>query len=387
MRVLHVIPAIADRYGGPSVVVIAAARALQRAGHDVLVATTDADGEGRLDVPVGATTSWSGIPVIFFSRVVSEAFKWAPALASWLRGHVKEFDVVDVHAVFSYSSIEAGRACRKAMVPYVVRPHGALDPWSLSRKPLQKQMVLFAGARRMLAHAARMQYTTLAEQRLAENALPWLPAGAVVPLGVDEEWFAETTGASGDPYVLAMSRLDRKKRLELLIDAFHAIASDATLPRWRLVLAGEGRPDYVIALRTRAREGAAADCISFVGWVSGDEKQRLVRGASLFASPSTQENFGLSIVEAMAAGVPVLVSPGVNLAEEIDAAGAGWVVDRDASTLVAPLRMILGDVDERAVRGRAARRLADRYRWDRSTEALVAMYQDVVSIRNVTSHV
>jgi glycosyltransferase involved in cell wall biosynthesis len=382
VRVLHVIPAIAPRYGGPSVVAIETVRALRKAGHVALVVSTDADGEGRLEVPLHAETTWDGVPAVFFRRVASEAFKWSPPLAAWLRRHASDFDVVDIHAVFSHSSLAAGRACRRAAVPYVVRPHGALDPWSLGRKSAQKHLVLWMGGRRTLAGAARIQYTTPDEQRLAEEALPWLPEGVVVPLGVDEWCFAEVSAPEVPPYVLAMSRLDQKKGLELLIDAF-GDAATADRSRWRLVIAGGGEMGYVRSLYARAATGPAADRITFAGWVDGAQKRALVRGASLFASPSTQENFGLSLMESMAAGVPVLVSPGVNLASAIQTAGAGWVVTRDRAALAARLKAIFGDCHERARRGRQARALANQYRWEHSAQILVDVYRSVATCRDV----
>jgi glycosyltransferase involved in cell wall biosynthesis len=133
-RVLHVIPAIAPRYGGPSAATFGLCRALRGRGVDTLVATTDADGPGRLDVPLERAGEYHGVPVIFFRRRFSEAFKWTWRLGAWLDAHVTDFDVVHVHAVFSHSSLVAGRACRGAGIPYIVRPLGTLDPWSVSRR-------------------------------------------------------------------------------------------------------------------------------------------------------------------------------------------------------------------------------------------------------------
>lgn len=381
MRVLHVIPSVAARDGGPAVVAVETVRALRAAGWDALLATTDADGDRRLDVRTGTPTTWEGVPAIFFRRLVSEAFKWSPSLARWIGAHAHEFDVADVHAVFSHTSIAAGRACRHAGVPYLVRPHGALDPWSLGRKPLQKRAVLAAGGRRLLAGAAHVQYTTTAEQRLAEQALPWLPTGVVVPLGVDDAWFDGDVARDETPCIVAMSRIEQKKGLEMLIDAFALASGDAALARWRLVLAGDGARGYVAALEARAAAGPAADRIVFPGWVSGEAKRRLVRGAALFASPSLQENFGLSIAEAMAAGVPALVSPGVNLADAIAASAAGWVVPREVEAMAAALRAIAGDASERARRGASARRLAGEYRWRRSADVLGQVYRDIRAAR------
>src|SRR5690606_29935476 len=134
---------------------------------------------------------------------------------------------------------------------------------------------------------------------------------------------------------------------------FHVAAADKAL--WRLVIAGDGLPAYVETLREAAARGAAADRIAFTGWVEGIDKRRLVTGATAFASPSAQENFGLSVMEAMAAGVPALVSPGVNLADEIHTASAGWVVERQPAALAACLTRIFDDALDRERRGLAAR--------------------------------
>lgn len=373
MRILHVIPAVAPRYGGPSVVAVETVRALRREGHDAFVATTDADGPSRLDVPHGTVVEWQGVPIVAFPLGGGEGFKWSAALARWLREAVASVDVVDIHAIFSHSSIAAASAARRAGVPFVVRPHGALDPWSLGRKALRKRLLLRVAVRRMLEDAACVQYTTAAEMEAASRALPWLGRGRVVPIGISDQAFGTPERRATRPYVLTLSRLDAKKSLELLIDAFH----DAGVEGWRLVIAGDGPGDYVDSLRSRAAAGPAARRIEFVGWVDGERKRQLLRGASLLASPSAQENFGLSVAEAMAVGVPVLVTPGVNLAPEIEVARAGWVVARELSTLTLTLRSICRDDDERERRGAAARALAERFRWSTCVKPLIDLYDAV----------
>jgi glycosyltransferase involved in cell wall biosynthesis len=382
-RVLHVIPAVAPRYGGPSAATFGLCHALEAAGVDVVVATTDADGPGRLPVETGSLQKYRGVPVIFFPRAFSESFKWSGPLSAWVHANAGAFDLVHVHSVFSHSSIAASRACRAARVPYFVRPLGHLDPWSLNRHRLRKQVLMRLGAGDMLRRASAIHYTTDAERALAERALPGLAPGVVVPLGVDDLCFAPGRPAPSatDRYVLALSRLDVKKGFDLLIRVFHALQEDGECRGWSLVIAGDGDASYVAELQRLAADGPARDRIRFEGWVSGDARRVLVEGARLFALPSHQENFGLAVAEAMAAGVPVLVSPAVNLANDILAHGAGWVAPRDQASWKQAMRLILNDADELERRGRRARSAAERYRWPAVARQLADVYDGVLRRR------
>ena len=344
-----------------------------------MVATTDADGDGRLDVELGTLQKYGGVPVIFFPRTFSEAFKWSGPLASWVSAHVGGFDVVHIHAMFSHSSVVSAHACHRTGVPYLVRPLGQLDPWSLGHHRLRKQLLLRCGAASMLQRASAIHYTTEAERSLAEQQLPWLPNGLVVPLGIDDDWFAQRGDqAPVDRYVLAMARLHEKKGFDLLIDAFHALAESNRCADWALVIAGDGTPNEVERLKKRAASGAARTRISFRGWVSGADRLSLVAGAALFALPSHQENFGLAVAEAMATGVPALVSPEVNLASLIERAQAGWVVVRDLAAWVGALSAALEDPADREQRGRRARSAAERFRWAVVGRELSDMYDGLL---------
>jgi glycosyltransferase involved in cell wall biosynthesis len=386
-RVLQVIPAVAPRYGGPSMAVLGMGRALRALQSWTVIATTDADGRGHLDVPLGEIVAHEDVPCIFFRRRCSESFKWSPGLARWIAGHAAEFDLVHVHGVFSHVLIAAARACRAQGVPYIVRPLGTLDPWSLAQHGWRKQVLLRGWGRRAIEGAAAMHFTSEAERRLAMEALPWLPSGSVVPLGVDDDLFcsaARNTEAPGaSPYILSLARLDPKKGIDRLIRAFQDAIGRGACRGWRLVVAGDGEPEYVQSLQALANAGPAAARITFEGWVSGGVRRALIRQASIFALPSSQENFGISVVEAMAAGVPVIVSPGVNLAGEIEAAGGGWVAS--AERLAALVGEVCASPAEIRTRGAAARQWAERYRWPHVTRALLSLYADITGRAGVVA--
>jgi glycosyltransferase involved in cell wall biosynthesis len=380
MPVLHVVPSVAVRDGGPSAAVAGMCRALEAQGVPTLVVTTDADGAGRLDVPLDETITFAGMRVRFFPCQLSERLKYSGPLGAWVRAHVGEFAVVHVHAVFSHASIAAGRASRRVGMPYLVRPLGSIDPWSLSRHPGRKRALMWLGARALLSGASRVHYTADEERRRAESTLPWLPPGVVIPLGVDEALFADTAEdhRRWQGPAVALARLDPKKGIDLVIRAFHQLA--ARLPNRRLVIAGDGDASYVRELRAIASDGPGADRIDFTGWVDGADRQRVLASASVFVLPSAQENFGLSMVEAMATGTPVVVTRTVDLASRIAEERAGWVVNRSVEGVAGALFECWSNSAESRDRGTRARRLAENYRWSKVAVRLKALYAEMNSL-------
>jgi glycosyltransferase involved in cell wall biosynthesis len=372
MRVLHVIPSVAERSGGPATAIVPMCGALREQGIDVLLVTTN-HGLSNTDRLV----EYKGVPARFFRTQAGASFKYSRPLAGWLKTRARDFDVVHVHAVYNHSSVAAAAACRNAAVPYVVRPLGTLDPWSMKQKPVRKRLFWFVSGRKMLQRSAAVHYTAEAEKQATEGFLR-LNHGRVIPLGVEAgnapsddltNWFP---ALAGHRYVLFLSRLDPKKGLDLLIESFVSLVRKPEFGSWRLVIAGDGPREYVAALKEKA---ANSHRIVFTGWVDGEAKEALLRHASLLALPSRQENFGLCVLEAMARGVPVLLSPEVNLAREIEAGDAGWIVERQK--LSAGLAAALADDGARAQRGRAARVFATKYSWKKTAADLIDLYEEV----------
>jgi glycosyltransferase involved in cell wall biosynthesis len=379
MRVLHVIPAVAPRYGGPSTAIVPMCEALSAVGVEPTIVTTDADGPARLPVPIGELTSWGGVPAVFFRKSVSESFKYSRALGAWLDANVGRFDAVHIHALLSHACFAAAAACLKHGVPYIVRPLGTLAPWSLRQKPFKKRLLLTVAGMRVLRGAAAIHYTSSEEKRSVEATLD-LADGVVIPLGIDPRLLdapmipeAERTGTA---YVLALSRIHPKKNLEAVIEAFTDAMAIGSGPRWTLVIAGSGDAGYVGSLRGRVEQRGAGDRVRFTGWVDGDRKRELVRHASLFALCSKHENFGVAVLEALAAGVPAVVSREVDLAEDIERARAGWVVDA-GEMLRDALVDAFDSARERESRGLAARALARRFAWPIVGDELRELYRRI----------
>jgi glycosyltransferase involved in cell wall biosynthesis len=379
LKVLHVIPAVAPRYGGPSRAVFEMCRALNARGVETLIATTDADGPGRLPVQIAEPALYNGTQTIFFPRQWSETFGYSHALALWLDVNASRFDVAHIHAVFSHPCIAAAAACRKRRVPYIIRPLGSLDPWSMSQKAFRKRIMWRVAVKRMLDGAAAIHYTTADEQRLAEGSLA-VGRGVVVPLGVEIEPTPERAQPVSGPYVITLNRLHPKKNIELLLKVFLSITKAPELSHWKLVIAGDGEPDYVERLKRIAKEYGAGERVVFTGWLGGPERVSALRGASLLALISHQENFGLAAVEALACGVPVIVSRGVNLASKIEESGAGWVTPLDEASISRALSAALSDPDELRRRGETGPGfIASSFAWSKVAANLTALYNSVVS--------
>lgn len=376
-------------------------RALVARGHEVSIATTrhglsDLNGDGK------SSQLYRGTPTHFFPVQWGDGFKYSRPLKSWLDENVQSFDVVHIHAVFNHSSIAASRSCRKYLVPYVVRPLGTLDPWSMQQKSFRKSLFWTLAGKRMLKSAGTIHYTAQAEFDLVKRSLG-VTRGVVVPLGIEgnsndivpgtqasspariASTDCDSNGAATPalpaprtPYVLFLSRLHPKKGLDVLIKAFVALHKDKSFSDWRMVIAGDGERVYVNELKQLVSINAADGIVRFTGWVSGNEKHEVLRNASLMVLPSRQENFGLCVLEALAEGVPVVVSRDVNLAKDITDAGAGWISNVDVADLEKTLSEAMTDKEQRLSRGLAGKAFSQNFTWDSIAEQIENMYLSII---------
>ncbi len=390
MRILHVASSLAPELGGPSKACVEMARAVAARGHSVEIFTTDWGLEGKVDIS-GAPVPEGPAAIRYFPVHSPRILKPSWPLAQALNRHVGSFDVVHLHSLYLFHDWVTPRACRRAGVPYIVRPHGTLDPYIRRRHRWRKAIAEALFQNRVMREAAAIHYTAEDEMRLAA---PFAQGtrGVVVPLGID----VDTYQALPDPYVfrarypetgsrrivLFMSRLHEKKGLDLLVPAFARVI--ASRPDLHLVVAG---PDDGVggALRRWIAEAGLSGRASVVGMLSGADKLAALSAASLFVLPSYSENFGVVVLEAMAAGLPVLISDKINIWREIADAAAGLVVAPDADALEAGMARLLDQPEMAARMGRAGRRLAEtRFAWPGVAAELERLYAEIASRRSIT---
>jgi len=384
VRILHVIPSVSPLRGGPSKAVVEMVQALRQQGVDAAILTTNDHGPGvDPSLPTGRWIERHGVPLLAFPRwspplAPLREFAISPGLALWLRRHIHHYDLLHVHAIFSFPSTWSMLQARRSGVPYVVRTIGQLSPWSLRQSGARKRWMLRLVELRNLNGAAAIHFTTAAERDEAAG-LGLTPAPLVLPLGVRTTIAQPRDGSkpAGPIRFLFLSRLHPKKQLDRLMQALALMAMDQPAASWTLHIAGRGEPAYETELRSLAeRLGIAARC-QWLGQVTGVAKERELAAADWLVLPSAAENFGIAVAEALAAGTPVVVSPQVALAELVREAGAGLVCDSDPAELAGTLARALAGPSP-TMRQAALNLAEQRLAWSAIAADLKAAYAGIL---------
>ena len=357
LRILHVTSGIDPRQGGPTAALMAMTAAQVEAGLRVTLVSTFAHDFRDDAVQRLRKTS----VIVELIGPTSRPLAWHGQIKPVLRRLIADADVVHVHGLWEEIQHRAAIESYRARVPYIVTPHGMLSPWSLAHRGLKKRIYLALRARHDLNRAAALHFTDEVERDLVASLKLAAPA-IVERLIVDLAEFDSLPprGEFRRPYphlenrrvVLFLGRLHRVKGLELLIPAMAQVKpADAVL-----VLAGPDSGDgYRAHLEDLARKSGVADRVIFAGMLYGRDRVAAFVDADLFVLPSYQENFGVVVIESLAAGTPVVVSDQVNIHRQISENQLGGVVSPDVSALAAELRRWLGDVSLRSAAAARAR--------------------------------
>ena len=306
-----------------------------------------------------------------------------PASNPLLRQLVADADVVHLHGVWDALPTAVARACRTQDKPYLIAPHGMLDPWSLQQRRWKKRLALALFARRMLRGAAAVHVLNEHEAQFVRVLLPQAPT-VTVPNGVDLSQIDTSLHAEAvptlpcrGPFVLFMSRLHFKKGLDILAEAFALVA--AQRPDVHLVVMGpeSGAGDD---LRRRIASHDLTDRVHVVGPEYGKAKYQALQQACCFVLPSRQEGFSVAILEALACRTPVVISAACHF-DEVAEQGAGLIVDNlEPPAFADALLRLCGDAASGRRMGDIGRSMVERsYTWPSIAAELEAVYQRIVS--------
>jgi glycosyltransferase involved in cell wall biosynthesis len=391
MKLLHVISSVDPAGGGPieSIKQLGAVQVSE--GHQVEIAS--------LDPPNAPYLGRCPLPVYPFGPGLL-GYGFNTRLIPWLRANRSSYDVVVVNGIWQFHSFGTWSALRNSDTPYVLFTHGMLDPWFKKKYPmkhLKKWMYWPWAEYRVLRDASAVIFTCEEERVLARFSF-WLYRcnEQVINYGTGyptddpklavQEFFRCYPQLLGKKLVLFMGRIHPKKGCDLLIEAF--AKSLAGHPDWHLVFAGPDQLGWQRKLDCRASQLGVADRITWTGMISGALKWGALRSAEVFALPSHQENFGIAVSEALAAGVPVLISNKVNIWREIESDGAGMIAEDTLQGTCDILRdYVEMSTDKRlAMRERARRCFEQRFEITKAVKSFQAVLARVTGMREQPEH-
>lgn len=386
MNIIHFVRTCDPRSGGPIEGVCRLGKTAISQGHTVTVAT--------LDGPEAPWIKDFPLPCLFIGPSKGN-YGWAPDGVSKVLRALPQVDVVVINGLWQQQGALVRRIYRRGPIPYVIFPHGMLDPWfkrSHPLKHLKKQLYWFHKERHTIRDADLVLFTAEQERLLAQRTFwPYQARERVVGYGTVDPgtddhaakaaFLAQYPQLAHTRNLLFLSRLHHKKGCDLLIAAFVAVAP--AHPDLRLIMAGPDEEQLRPGLETAAKAGGVADRIVWTGMIQGEIKQGAFAACEAFVLPSHQENFGIAVAEALAAGRPVLISDQINIFNEIAADQAG-LIERDTVAGATRLlqRWLAMSVDQRQAMGLAARAcFLKRFEIGAATRSFIAALTEAKAIR------
>jgi glycosyltransferase involved in cell wall biosynthesis len=370
-------------YGGPPASVLGLCQGLQRAGIDVEVVTTTANGRDSLPASPPGGDVYQGVPVRYVERSFPRRF-FGARIREPLTDALSRADLCHVHGVWNVPEWYASHLARLTRVPYVISPRGMLQPQAIQIGRWRKAAALALLDGRNLKRASLL-HATSDQEAGALRDLAFGPPIAVVPNGVDLREAGHARGGSRtrlgispDAFVvLFLGRMHRIKRLDLLVGAFVELL--ATHPGAHLVLAGPDEQGLLQGLQRRL--AGHADHLHAIGTVHGGDKWALLKEADVMVQCSDSESFGLAVVESLASGVPVVATRTCPWSM-LEARECGFWVEQSAPAIAAALRTLAADPLRRARMGEQAATFArEHYSWDAAALQMAAEYTRILSGR------
>lgn len=363
MRILHYLETTDSRAGGVPKFVLDACRVMSDQGHEVVLLTCN-----TTDTPLswlnGSADGQCTPEVVQVAKAGFVGDLLSGSSMRTVREQLSRCDVVHLHCVWSLANMQIARAARAMGVPYVVTTHGMLDDWCVRQSAAKKKAFMLLGGRRMLDGAAAIHCTAQAEYEQSRRFFPKTPC-AILPCVQDLSSYRDLPGRalardrfaclrnSNEPVVLFLSRLHHKKGVEHLIDAAADLLTRGI--RAQFVIAGSGDDQYVDFLKRHATLLGLEDRVHFVGQVKGAEKVSLFQNADAFVLPTSQENFGIVLVEALACGTPVVTTKGTDIWQDLEASGGAAIIAQVSADIADAVQAIITNPEKQRAMGTAAR--------------------------------
>jgi len=381
MRILHVVQSLDPSWGGIARVVPELAAGLTALGIENRIATLSGGRFGTAPAGLGAavqTFAPSDGPI---SRRLGSSRDFDLAIADL----VAESEVIHLHGLWQGQNWSAGNAARRLGKPYIMTPHSMMMPWAWDRRWWKKRPIGWLFEHRNLRGAARLHALADGEADYMRK-LGFNDRIEIIPNGLWSAEYASAPDAAGlfkrfphlhgRPLTVFLSRITIQKGIAPLMQAcFDAAPAGSD---WHLVIAGPDPHQLRSVAEAAVRRKGMTDRVTFTGMLSRTDARALLGEAEILAQPSLSEGLSISILEGMAAGLPVVISPACNL-PEVSASDAGRIVEPERRPIAAALRELMAlSREERRAMGRRGRRLVEeRFDWGRLLPRYTAVYESV----------
>ena len=384
MKILIVIPALGNVYGGPSKSVLELAESIGKLGVNVDVVSTNANGEKTVDVDLNQWITRNHYRVRYFSYLNFIDYKLTLSMSQWLFSNVSSYDLVHTNAIFSYPVLAAYWMCQLHKIPYIVTPRGMLEPWALAYKIWKKNLYFNCLEKPALQKASAIQMLASTEAERIKN-LHLKPPLVIVPNGIHREDFASLPNpeifyqqfpeTKNKRLIIFLGRIDPKKGLDLLAPAF--AQTYQKFPDTHLIIAGPDNTGFLPTAQSYFIKAGCSHAVTFTGILTGNIKYAALAAAKIYVAPSYSEGFSMSVLEGMAAGLPCVITTGCNFPEAGEAEVAS-IVNIDVGSIAKAIIQLLEDDQQAKNMGDRARQFIwDNYTWDKIALKMVSVYEDI----------
>ncbi len=381
MKILHIASSLNPERGGPTTVVTELTEALADKGLDVSIFTTSKEKQStytcRKNIKIAT------FPTNLLSRIWPF---YSLELARALKNQAADFDLIHIHEIWHYPLFASYQAQKKANLPYLVTAHGTLEPYCLKIKALRKKIYSTLFIQKILKQADALHAVSDNEIKDIANFtdnknIYYIPNGLNMEnfknLPDRKEFEKMYPSVKGKKVILFLGRIHPKKGLDILAEAFTNIAikrKDVCL-----LIVGPDNENYQSRIEEFLNRKGALDKTIFTGIITGNSKLAVLSGADIFVLPSYSEGFSISILEAMACALPVVITKKCNF-PQVESAQAGRIINNNVTELTNTLTELLDNPELRNNLGASGEKLVrDEYTWDKLADKMINCYEEIIN--------
>lgn len=386
MKVLIVIPSFTECIGGPMQMITTLSKYYRKAGHEVSIATTNWDCNGIVNIETDIFHEYKDYKIIYFKYIQSKfrlinQFCFSLSMYNFFKKHLREYDVVHTHSVFLFPTFAAAYWAHQHKVPYFITPHGILQKELLSKNGFIKRLYSNMIEKRNLKYAAGVHCLTQYEQQSLQDQGFTTKHAFVIPNGIDcsvyddiyNDYFTtHFPEHEGKKKIVFLSRINWKKGLDTLIPAIAVLVQ--TTPNIHLFLAGPDNENYLAEINELIADYNVSEFITYVGVLKGKTKYSFLKSADVFVLPSYSEGFSMAVLESLAAGTPVVITPHCNF-DAVQSYNAGIIAEKNDSDLSSAIIQVIAN--QAQMSNNAFHLVNTHYQWNALATMMTKKYTHV----------